>query len=124
MSFNKILLMGHLGKDPEVRYLPSGKQTAAFSVATNRRYRLEGQLKEETEWFSIVAFGRLAEVCSEFLKKGKQVFIEGRMRTRTWTDANGGTHYRTEVVAEGLRLIGRKDTEPGSSAVEENEEPF
>lgn len=124
MSFNKILLMGFLGGDPEVRYLPSGKPTAAFRIATNRRYRLEGQLKEETEWFSVVAFGRLAEICSEFLKKGKQVFIEGRMRTRSWTDTNGGTHYRTEVIAEGMRLIGRKDADAGNAATEDTPEPF
>jgi single-strand DNA-binding protein len=124
MSFNKILLMGFLGSDPEVRYLPSGKPTAQFRMATNRRYRLEGQMKEETEWFSIVAYGRLAEISSEFLKKGKQVFIEGRMRTRSWNDSSGAMHYRTEVIAEGLRLIGRRDSDPAEAGVSENAEPF
>lgn len=110
MSLNKILLLGNLGSDPEVRFMPSGKQTAQFSLATNRRYKIEGQVREETEWFQIVAFGRLAEICSEFLKKGKQVFIEGRMRTRNWTDNSGQKHYRTEVIAEGMRLIGKANT--------------
>ena len=128
MSLNKILLLGNLGSDPEVRFLPSGKPTAQFSLATNRRYKVEGQLKEETEWFSVVAFGRLAEIASEFLKKGKQVFIEGRMRTRNWTDNSGQKHFRTEVIAEGLRLIGAKPNGSSGSVVpeanSESDEPF
>jgi single-strand DNA-binding protein len=107
MSLNKILLLGHLGSDPEIRFLPSGKQAAQFRMATNRRYKLEGQIRDETEWFQVVAFGRLAEICGEFLKKGRQVFIEGRIRTRNWVDANNQKHYRTEVIAEGMRLIGK-----------------
>ena len=126
MSLNKILLLGHLGSDPEVRFLPSGKQTAQFNVATNRKYKLEGQIREETEWFHVVAFGRLAEICGEYLKKGKQVFIEGRMRTRNWTDNGGQKHYRTEVVAEGMRLIGKaggNGNKPSDPPVEDDE-PF
>src|SRR5687767_7805790 len=105
MSLNKILLMGNLGKDPDIRFLPSGTQTAQFSLATNRKYKVEGQIREETEWFNIVTFGRLAEICGEFLKKGRPVFIEGRIHTRSWVDAQGAKHYRTEVVAESMQLI-------------------
>lgn len=128
MSMNKILLLGNLGSDPEVRFMPSGKQTTQFSLATNRKYKIEGQLHEETEWFHIVAFGRLAEIASEFLKKGKQVFIEGRMHTRNWTDTGGQKHYRTEVIAEGLRLIGKATGTNANGTIAENSdsdtEPF
>jgi single-strand DNA-binding protein len=129
MSLNKILLLGHLGSDPEVRYLPSGKQTTQFRIATNRRYKVEGQVREETEWFQVVAFGRLAEICGEFLKKGKQVFIEGRMHTRNWVDGNNQKHYRTEVVAEGMRLIGKANGSNGNRETqvdtqEQDSDPF
>ncbi len=123
MSLNKILLIGHLGSDPDMRYLPSGKPAASFRIATNRRYKVEGQLREEVEWFSIVAFGRLAEICSEYLKKGKPVFIEGRMKTRNWTDANGAVHYRTEVIAEAMQLMGGKSTDGDRERVEVSPEP-
>lgn len=123
MSLNKILLIGHLGSDPDMRYLPSGKPAASFRIATNRRYKVEGQLREEVEWFSIVAFGRLAEICSEYLKKGKPVFIEGRMKTRNWTDANGAVHYRTEVIAEAMQLMGSKSNDGGRARSEEPTEP-
>ncbi len=126
MSLNKILLLGFLGSDPEVRFMPSGKQTAQFRVATNRRYKTEGQIHEETEWFQVVAYGRLAEICSEFLKKGRQVFIEGRMRTRNWTDTGGQKHYRTEVIAEGMRLIGKANGSSSSPPTSSNDsdDPF
>ena len=107
MSLNKVLIIGNLGKDPEIRYLPSGKPTASFSLATNRKYKLEGELKEEVEWFTIVAFGRLAEICGEFLKKGRPVFVEGRVRTRNWIDSSGNKHYKTEVIAEAMTLMGK-----------------
>jgi single-strand DNA-binding protein len=122
MSLNKILLLGNLGSDPEVRFMPSGKQTTQFSLATNRKYKMEGQIREETEWFQIVAFGRLAEICSEFLKKGRQVFIEGRMRTRSWTDNAGQKHYRTEVIAEGMRLIGKTNGSTSNAAQSPDQE--
>lgn len=129
MSLNKILILGHLGKDPEMRYMPSGKPVANFSVATNRKYKIEGQLHEETEWFRIAAFGRLAEISSEFLKKGRQVFISGRMKTHNWTDNQGVKHYRTEVIAEELRLLGTKPNgqngheEAAEAVAEESDDP-
>src|SRR5262245_339585 len=98
MSLNKVLLIGNLGTDPEIRYTQSGKPVVSFSLATNRRYKVEGEVREETEWFSIVAFGRLGEICSEFLKKGRSVFVEGRMQTRNWVDTAGIKHYRSQVI--------------------------
>jgi single-strand DNA-binding protein len=129
MSLNKILLIGNLGSDPEIRYTPAKKPIASFGLATNRRYRIEGQIHEETEWFRIVAFGRMAEICSEYLKKGKSIFIEGRIRTRSWIDAGGMKHYRTEVIAEALTMIGKRNGDSpaavptGAEAVEDSE-PF
>lgn len=125
MSLNKVLLIGNLGSDPEVRYTTAGKPVASFRMATNRRYKLEGEVREETEWFSVVAFGRMAEICSEFLKKGKSVFVEGRMQTRSWEDTAGVKHYRSQVVVEGMRMIGSPNGKP--TPAEEpapNDEPF
>jgi single-strand DNA-binding protein len=126
MSLNKVLLIGNLGSDPEMRYTSAGKPVASFRLATNRRYKIEGEVKEETEWFSIVAFGRLAEICSEFLKKGKSVFVEGRMQTRNWVDTGGVKHYRSQVIVEGMRMIGSPNgkTAPMQEPSPTDEEPF
>ena len=125
MSLNKILLIGNLGSDPEMRSLPSGKKAAQFSLATNRKYKIEGQVRAETEWFQIVAFGRLAEICGEFLKKGKSVFIEGRIHTSNWIDNAGQKHYRTQVVAEGMRMIGKGNgSGENHESAEADPEPF
>ena len=123
MSLNKILLMGNLGSDPEVRYTQAGKPVASFRLATNRNYKIEGEVRKETEWFSIVAFGRLAEICSEFLQKGKPVFVEGRMRTRNWSDAQGIKHFRTEVIVEGLRLMGTRNGDSSQAEPPTAEDP-
>jgi single-strand DNA-binding protein len=128
MSLNKILLIGNLGRDPEVRYTPAGKPIASFSLATSRRYKVEGEVRQETEWFSVVAFGRMAEICSEFLKKGKSVFVEGRIQTRSWTDADGAKHFRSQVIVEGMRMIGGgsngKPATPEEPAHSDDSEPF
>jgi len=126
MSLNKILLIGNLGKDPEVRYTPAGKPIASFSLATNRRYKVEGEARDETEWFSVVAFGRMAEICAEFLKKGKSVFVEGRMQTRSWVDPQGAKHFRTQVIVEGMRMIGSPNGKqsPPEEPASDHEEPF
>lgn len=129
MSLNKILLIGNLGADPEMRYTPSGKPVASFRMATNRQYKVEGVLRKETDWFSVIAFGRLAEICSEFLKKGKSVFVEGSLHTRSWTDAQGAKHFRTEVIAQGLTLIGRREAQPpendhAESTAANRDDPF
>jgi single-strand DNA-binding protein len=124
MSLNKILLIGNLGSDPEVRYTQTGKPVASFRIATNRRYTIEGTQHEETEWFNIVAFGRMAEISSEFLKKGKSVFVEGRCRTHSWIDANGAKHFKTDVIVEGLRLIGKRNDGVVPAQDRKDDEPF
>jgi single-strand DNA-binding protein len=107
-SVNKVILVGHLGKDPEVKYTPSGTAVAKFSIATNERYKdKEGNWQDRTEWHNIVAWQRTAEIAGEYLKKGRQVYIEGRLRTDSWEDKN--THekkYRTEIVVEDMVLLG------------------
>ena len=105
---NKVILVGHLGKDPEIRYTPSGLAVANFSLATTERV---GQDREErTEWHRIVTFGRLAEICGEYLSKGKQIYIEGRIQTRDWEDRDGNKRYTTEIVANQMQMLGS----PGS----------
>ena len=119
-SLNKVLLIGHLGADPEIRYLPkSGKAVANFRMATNEVWTdPEGKQQERTEWHRIVAFGRLAEFCGEYLAKGKQVYVEGRLRTREWTDQNGQRRFTTEIIARSIILLGAK----GEAPVGEEEE--
>jgi single-strand DNA-binding protein len=110
-SVNKVILIGNLGKDPEVKYTPSGTAVAKFSLATNERYKdKSGEWQDRTEWHNIVAWQRLAEIAGEYLKKGRSVYIEGRLRTDSWEDKN--THekkYRTEIVANDLVLLGGRE---------------
>jgi single-strand DNA-binding protein len=104
---NKVLLIGHLGRDPEMRYTPSGRPVTSFSLATSRSWTsAEGERHAETEWFNIVAWGNLAEICKEYLTKGQQVYIEGRLQTRGWEDETGKKHFRTEVVANEMIMLG------------------
>jgi single-strand DNA-binding protein len=101
------MIIGHLGRDPELRYTPSGRPVASFSVATSRTWTSsDGERREETEWFNIVAWGNLAEICKTHLNKGQQVYIEGRLQTRGWEDENGTRHYRTELVANEMIVLG------------------
>jgi len=104
MYLNKVLLYGNLTRDPELRALPSGQQVATFGLATNRTFRnKEGQQQEQTEFHNIVAFGRTAEVMGQYLKKGRPVFVEGRMQTRSW-EAEGQKKYRTEIVVDNFQF--------------------
>jgi single-strand DNA-binding protein len=107
-SVNKVILIGNLGKDPEVRYTPNGTAVASFSLATNERYKdKEGNWQDRTEWHKIVAWQRLAEIAGEYLKKGRTVYIEGRLQTRSWDDKESGQKkYSTEIVANDLVLLG------------------
>ena len=106
-GLNKVLIIGHLGGDPEMRYTPSGRPVTSFSVATSRRgTSAEGDRHEETEWFNVVAGGNLAEICHQYLSKGQQVYVEGRLQTRGWEDDNGKKHYRTELVANEMIILG------------------
>jgi len=116
-SVNKVILIGNLGKDPDVKYTPAGAAVAKFSLATNERYKdKEGQWQDRTEWHNIVAWQRTAEIAGEYLKKGRSVYVEGRLQTRSWDDKETGQKkYMTEIVVENLVLLGGK----GDSAGEE-----
>jgi single-strand DNA-binding protein len=117
---NKAIIVGNLGRDPEMRTTQSGSQVANFSVATSRVYNdSSGTRQEETEWHRIVAFGRLAEICGQYLHKGKQVYIEGRIQTRSWDDKETGQkRYMTEIVAEQMQMLGRAGDAPASTPSE------
>jgi single-strand DNA-binding protein len=116
-SLNKVMLIGNLGKDPEVRAIPSGVKVANFSIATTEKYNdKEGQRVEKTEWHNIVMWRGLAEVAEKYLKKGNSVFIEGRLQTRSWEDQSGQKKYMTEIVADNMVMLGgRKDGGGGGS---------
>lgn len=103
---NKVILIGNLGADPEIRYLESGKPVATFSLATTERYKgQDGQVQESTEWHRISAWDRLAEICGEYLAKGSKVYIEGKLKTRKWKDQQGNERYTTEIVAREMKML-------------------
>jgi single-strand DNA-binding protein len=105
-GLNKVLIIGALGSEPEMRYTPGGKPVTSFSVAVSRGWRTsEGERKEATEWFNVVSWGNLAEICNQHLRKGSQVYIEGRLQTRSWEDASGIKHFRTELVANEMIIL-------------------
>lgn len=109
MSVNKVILVGHLGKDPELRYTPSGVPVCTFTMATSERYKdKSGQLQEQTEWHNIVAWRGLAETCGKYLHKGKQIYVEGKLQTRSYEDRNGGKRYNTEIVISQMQMLGNK----------------
>jgi single-strand DNA-binding protein len=107
---NKVILVGNLGQDPETRAMPSGKAVTNIRIATSESWRdkTSGEQREQTEWHSVVFFDRLAEVASEYLRKGSQVYVEGKLRTRKYTDKNGVERYSTEVLANELQMLGSK----------------
>ena len=106
-GLNKVIIIGIVGRDPEMRYTPSGRPVTSFSVATSRTWvSAEGERREETEWFNVVAWGNLAEICKAHLTKNQQVYVEGRLQTRGWEDENGKKHFRTELVANEMILLG------------------
>jgi len=110
-GLNKVMVIGNLGADPEMRYMADGTAMTTFRVASSRNYGgADGERKEETEWFSIVAWSKLAEQCSQFLQKGRRVYVEGRLRTRSWDTPEGQRRYRTEVVAERVLFLDRAGT--------------
>ena len=109
-SVNKVILLGNLGRDPEVRYMPSGDPIANVTIATSRRYKNKaGEPIEETEWHRVSFFGRLAEIASQYLKKGNPVYVEGRIRTNKYTDKDGIEKYSTEIVASEMQLLGGRE---------------
>ena len=111
-SVNKVILVGNLGADPEVRYLPSGDAVANVRLATTDRYKdkASGDFKEMTEWHRIAFFGRLAEIVSEYLKKGSSIYVEGRIRTRKWQGQDGQDRYSTEIVADQMQMLGGRNS--------------
>ena len=111
---NKVILIGNLGADPEVRYSQNGTAVANFRVATTETWKKEGGKEELTEWHRIVTFGRLAEICGEYLSKGSKVYIEGRIQTRSYEDRDGNKRYITEIVADQMQMLGRAGEEGGS----------
>ena len=119
MSVNKVILVGNLGRDPELRHTQSGRAVANFTLATNERWKdREGQQQERTEWHRIVCWDRLAEICAEYLQRGKQVYIEGRLQTRDWEDKDGNKRYTTEIVTTNMQMLGRRGeqgTEPAEA---------
>ena len=119
-SVNRVILIGNLGKDPEMRYLPSGDAVANFSIATTEKFKDKGgAMQEHTEWHRISFFGRTAEVAGEYLKKGSPVYVEGRIRTRKWQDKDGNDRYSTEIVGDRMQLLGSRGGGEGSMAPRE-----
>ena len=132
-GLNKVMIIGNLGKEPELRYTPSGRPVTTFSVAVSRTWKgTNGEHRSETEWFKIVAWGKLADLCKEYLNKGQQVYIEGRLQTRRWEDKEGQQRTTVEVVANEMTMLGdRRDKGQDDSApvemppdIDEDEFPF
>ncbi len=122
-GLNKLMLIGHLGRDPEMRYTPSGRPVTTFSVATSRTWHsADGERHEDTEWFNVVAWGGLAEICNQHLQKGMQVYVEGRLQTRRWEDAEGNKHFATELVAKEMIMLGEKKETLHTSLDQDEEE--
>ena len=115
---NKVILVGNLGKDPETRYMPSGSAVTNLTLATSESWKdkQSGENQERTEWHKIAMFGRLAEIAAEYLRKGSQIYVEGKLRTRKWQDKEGKDRYTTEIVADEMQMLGSKGGGGGASA--------
>ena len=130
MSLNKMLVIGNLGSDPEMRYTPNGNPVTSFSLATNRNYTTSsGERREETEWFRVVAWNQLAEHCNQYLTKGRKVYVEGRLKSSTWTGQDGQARFRNEINASTVMFLdgsggGGPRSEEGAPSRESNEEPM
>ena len=135
--YHTLIIVGNLGRDPEMRYTPSGRPVTTFTVAVSRSWNTaDGERRSETEWFNIVAWGNLAEICKQYLHKGQQVFIEGRLQTRRWEDKEGQKHTNVEVVANEMMMLGDRrdnnkdtdevdqDTDSSDTMTDEDEFPF
>lgn len=109
-SVNKVILVGNLGRDPEIRYMPSGEPVANITIATSSRYKNKsGEMVEETEWHRVSFFGKLAEIAGQYLKKGRSVYVEGRLKTRKYTDKDGIEKYATDIVANEMQMLGSRE---------------
>ncbi len=124
-GLNKVMVIGHLGRDPEMRYTPSGRPVTTFSVASNRSWTTaDGERRTDTEWFNVVAWNKLAEICNQYLTKGQQVYVEGRLQTRRWEDSNGTRHTSVEVIANEMIMLGDRRTDEGIDDDEPIEDEF
>ena len=124
-GLNKVMIIGRLGRDPEMRYTASGRPVTTFSVATSRSWNTsDGERRSETEWFNVVAWGSLAEICNQYLTKGQQVYIEGRLQSRNWEDAEGKRHTSVEIVANEMIMLGERRSQNGQSQETANEDEF
>lgn len=120
-SLNKVLLIGHLGADPESRFTTSGSAVTNFNLATNESWRsTEGDKKEKTEWHRVVLFGKMAETAAEYMKKGQLVFVEGRLQTRSWEDKDKVKRYTTEILCDTFTMLGRKNEDEGTSTAQKD----
>ncbi len=124
MSVNKVILVGRLGKDPEVRYSQGGSAVTNFNLATSRVYKnKQGEKVDETEWHKCTAFSRTAEICGEYLHKGSLIYVEGRLQTRDWEDKDGNKRWTTSIIVENMRMLGSKGEGAGNSS-KSNDNPF
>lgn len=127
---NKVIIIGRLGKDPEVRYTPSGQAVATFNVATSENWtsKASGEKQERTEWHKVVVWGKLAELCKDYLKKGRQVYVDGKLQTRSWKDKTDNTRYVTEIIANSIQFLGSSKEESSnvsdSDSKDNYTEPF
>lgn len=122
-GLNKIMIIGNLGRDPEMRYTPSGRPVTTFTVATSRTWNTsDGGRRTETEWFNVVAWGNLAEICKQYLVKGQQVYVDGRLQTRRWDDPDGNKHTSVEIVASEMMMLGDRRENNQTSVSEDLDE--
>lgn len=121
-DLNKVMIIGHLGRDPEMRFTPSGRPVTTFTVATNRTWNsTDGEKHNETEWFNVVAWGNLAEICKQYLNKGQQVYVEGRLQTRRWEDSDSYKRTSVEIVASEMMILG--DRHDSSQSNDDSQDP-
>jgi single-strand DNA-binding protein len=119
-GLNKVMIIGHLGRDPEMRYTPSGRPVTTYSVATSRSWNTtDGERRSDTEWFNVVAWGSLAEICKQYLVKGQQVYIEGRLQTRRWEDDDGNKRTTVEIVAKEMIMLGDRKKKNDQDSAED-----
>jgi single-strand DNA-binding protein len=119
-GLNKVMIIGHLGRDPQMRFTPNGKSVASFSVACDRSWKsADGEKRKDTEWFNVVAWGDLAEISKQYLSKGSLVYVEGRLQTRDWSDKKGNQHKSVEVIARDILLIDSKKNQDGTDDSED-----
>jgi len=124
-SVNKVIIIGNLGKDPEMRYMPSGDAIANLRIATTDKYKdRNGEMQEATEWHSVAFFGKTAEICGQYLKKGSQVYVEGSLRTRKWQDKDGNDRYTTEIRGDRMQMLGGRGGGGGGGIVDYDAPPM